>query len=100
MVETFKTKITPNYIHSMDAAHMAMTINKMFSEHGIRDFWAVHDCFGAHASDTDTLVEVVRETFHEIYSERTIANAGGNSFEKPEDAFDADQILESRYLIG
>tara|TARA_X000001036_G_scaffold397402_1_gene399616 strand:+ start:177 stop:3902 length:3726 start_codon:yes stop_codon:yes gene_type:complete len=100
VVGTFKTKITPNYIHSMDAAHMAMTINKMFSEHEIHDFWAVHDCFGVHASDTDTLVEVVRETFHEIYSERTIANVGGNSFEKPEDAFDADQILQSRYLIG
>jgi hypothetical protein len=100
LIPRFKIKITPNYIHSMDAAHMAMTINKMYSEHEIRDFWAVHDCFGVHASDTDALVEVVRETFHEIYSERTFANVGGNSFTIPEDAFDIDEILESRYLIG
>jgi DNA-directed RNA polymerase len=100
LVAKFNTKITPNYIHSMDAAHMAMTINKMYSEHKIRDFWAVHDCFGVHASDTDALVEVVRKSFHEIYSERTFANVGGNSFEIPDDAFEVDEILGSRYLIG
>ena len=99
-LQRMQIKITPNYIHSMDAAHMAMVVNKMFSEHGIRDFWAVHDCFGVHPSDTDALVQVVRETFHEIYSNRTLADVEGGEFEVPTDAFDIDEILNSEYIIG
>ena len=99
-LKTMQTKITPNYIHSMDAAHMAMVVNKMFSDHGIMDFWAVHDCFGVHPSDTDVLVKVVRETFHEIYSNRSLSDVEGGDFEDPVDAFDVNEILNSEYIIG
>ena len=95
-----QTKITPNYVHSMDAAHMAMVVNKIFADYGIRDFWAVHDCFGVHPSDTDVLVQVVRETFHEIYSNLSLADVAGGDFEVPADAFDINEILNSEYIIG
>ncbi len=99
-IQKMKQKLTPNYVHSLDAAHMVLTINKMFSEHGIRDFWAVHDCFAVHATDTDTLVSIIPQTFHQIYADLSLEDVPGGNFELPADAFDIDRVLESEYIIG
>ena len=59
--------ISPNYVHSMDASHMAMVINDM-NEEGIVSFGAIHDSFSVHAEDVDRLLEVTKETFIDMYS--------------------------------
>ena len=102
---SLKGDITPNFVHSHDAAHMATTINTMFAHHGIQDFWAVHDCFAVHPSDTDALVEVVRQTFHKMYSEKSLEDwmiELNTPLPAKTDAssFDIDQIQESEYIIS
>jgi DNA-directed RNA polymerase, mitochondrial len=59
--------IAPNYIHSMDASHLILTINACKKE-GIDDFSMIHDSFGCHACDVPKLNRILRETFVEMYS--------------------------------
>jgi DNA-directed RNA polymerase, mitochondrial len=55
---SFASGISPNFVHSMDAAHMANTINAFDGT-----FAAVHDSFSTHACDVSFLQEVIKETF-------------------------------------
>jgi len=61
------SSLLPNFIHSIDAYHMRETIRRC--DIGIDDlsFWAVHDAFGTHACDVDTMIGLVRHTFHDIH---------------------------------
>jgi len=58
---------SPNFVHSMDAAAMTLTINKCVAE-GITDFAMIHDSYGVHAADTEFLAEKIREAFYEMYT--------------------------------
>lgn len=58
--------IAPNYIHSMDAAHLMRTVLGCKAQ-GIDDFAMVHDSFGTHACDVDALNLILRESFVEMY---------------------------------
>jgi DNA-directed RNA polymerase len=59
--------ISPNYIHSLDASHMMLTINKCM-EAGITEFAMVHDSYGTHACNAGHLGAHLREAFIEQYS--------------------------------
>lgn len=63
--------IAPNFVHSMDAAHMVRTVNKL-REVTFEDVAVclVHDSYAVHASDAWTLSTAVRQAFVEMYSER------------------------------
>ncbi|RLA26270.1 MAG: hypothetical protein DRQ62_00105 [Gammaproteobacteria bacterium] len=54
---------SPNAIHSLDAAHLALTVHRC-------DFpvTTVHDSFGCLLSDMPVLFRTIRETFVELYS--------------------------------
>ena len=58
----FMCGISPNYIHSMDAAHMANVINKWNG-----DFGAVHDSFSTHAPDVELLLGHTKREFIDMY---------------------------------
>lgn len=58
----FATGISPNFVHSMDAAHMHLTINKWSD-----DFGAVHDSFATHSTNIEKLMDLTRNTFVGIY---------------------------------
>ena len=68
-IREMRKGITPNFIHSLDAAHMTKVVNRMCSDGVTSDFWAVHDCFGVHPSFTDRLIDCVRDCFAEIHQE-------------------------------
>ncbi len=55
---SFASGISPNFVHSMDAAHMHNTINVF---RGV--FAAVHDSFATHADDVDELQRITKMTF-------------------------------------
>jgi len=59
---SFASGISPNVVHSYDAAHMANTI---VSFNG--SFAAVHDSFSVHASEVGFLQEVTKMTFQAQY---------------------------------
>lgn len=54
--------VGPNYIHSLDAAHLRATLRRCQAE-GIPAFAAVHDSFGVHAAHYETMSRVLREEF-------------------------------------
>jgi len=61
------SSLLPNFIHSIDAYHMRETIHQC--DIGIDDlsFWSVHDAFGTHACDVETMVGIVKRTFYNIH---------------------------------
>ena len=61
-VHKFMCGISPNYIHSQDAAHMAITIDKWEGTFG-----AVHDSFSTHASDVEDLLSMTKDVFVNMY---------------------------------
>ena len=60
----FMCGISPNFIHSHDAAHMALVIDQWNG-----DFGAVHDSFSTHACDVDRLLDLTKEAFVCMYEE-------------------------------
>jgi DNA-directed RNA polymerase len=62
-----KNGIAPNFVHSLDASHLTLTTLAGASE-GITAFHMVHDDFGTHAADADTLYRIIREQFVNMYT--------------------------------
>ena len=101
--------IVAHLVHSMDAAHMMRTINRLYAE-GIRHFAMVHDSYGVHACDVDLLHRILREEFVRIYSEPVLQNFieqqrkahPGLELPDPPKAGDLDirQVLESPYFFA
>ena len=63
--------IAANLVHSMDAAHLMATVNRLVRD-GITDFTFVHDAYGTHAADMPVLSRCLRETFVEQYSQNVL----------------------------
>lgn len=83
-----KSGLAPNFVHSMDAAHLMVTVNNAV-EYGIHDFAMVHDSFGCHASDVPMLSAVLRECFVAIYSEDVLGDFHAQLRQQlPADVFD------------
>ena len=61
-VRGFMCGVSPNFIHSLDAAHMALVVDKWNG-----DFGAVHDSFATHACDVDELLNLIKQEFVEMY---------------------------------
>jgi DNA-directed RNA polymerase len=62
------SSVAPNFVHSMDATHLMMVVNRLKDE-GVTDSVAViHDSFGVHACDTDDMHYAIRDEFIKLYS--------------------------------
>ena len=59
----FMCGISPNFVHSMDASHMALVVSEWEG-----DFGAVHDSFSTHADSIEDLMSVTRDRFVDIYN--------------------------------
>lgn len=59
--------ISPNFVHSLDAAHLMRTITYC-TEAGISSFAMIHDSYGSHAADADTLLSSLRSAFVDQYN--------------------------------
>ena len=62
-----RAAVSPNIIHSMDSAHLLMTV-LLAKDNGVEDFFMIHDSFGTVPADTDMMYQAVRNTFVDIYS--------------------------------
>lgn len=67
-----KAPFPPNFIHSLDAAHLMLTINRC-RQLGIEDFVAVHDSFGTHACDVAKLGRALRDSFMQLHHQPLLA---------------------------
>ena len=63
--------ISPNWVHSMDAAHMQLTVHRCHQE-GIRSFSLIHDSYGTHAGNAWAMAQFLREEFVKMYSEHDV----------------------------
>lgn len=99
----------PNFVHSFDAAHMALTINAG-NDRGISHWATIHDSYGTHACQMETLNKVLREEFVSIYQqdwlertwERAKEYAPSVTLEKPpvRGDFDIQQVRRSQWFFA
>jgi len=63
-----KNGISPNFVHSMDAAHLVLTVLEA-KRLGIDSLAMIHDDYGTHAADAGALARAIRGTFVRMYEE-------------------------------
>lgn len=56
----------PHVVHSLDSAHLVLTIDRCLSE-GMRSFATTHDCFGCLAADMPRMNSILRDAFIDMY---------------------------------
>jgi len=61
--------VAPNFVHSLDATHLMMVVNRLAGEEVTRSYAMIHDSFGVHACDVDELHFIIRDEFIKLYSE-------------------------------
>lgn len=99
---------SPNFVHSMDAAAMTITITKALDA-GIESFAMIHDSYGTHAADTPQLARLIREAFVEMYEQNDVLEQFRNAaLEVVDDVpevpakgnLDLHQVLESDFFFA
>lgn len=105
--------ISPNFVHSCDAAHMMLTTVRAQQE-GIQSFAMIHDSFGTTAAETEDLFRIVRESFVEMYTDVDVLGQFRSEIERqltpeaiaalPElplrGTLDLKGVLESRFCFA
>ena len=104
-IRGFMCGVSPNYIHSQDASHMALVIEEWNG-----DFGAVHDSFSTHACDVETLLARTKQSFIDMYDKENyydliqdniITDATNLDVEQPQlGDLDVTQIYESDYFFA
>lgn len=93
--------IVPNFIHSVDASHMVMTINAT----SLPGYSMIHDEYGTHASHVQPLYETTRYQFWllhktdqlELWAKHQGIDA---SYLPPKGNYNIDEVLQSDYIFG
>lgn len=72
--------ISPNFVHSMDASHLMLTVLEAKGE-GVEHFATIHDSFGTAPGLAGVMFKAVRECMVETYSSRDVIQDFYNVFE-------------------
>lgn len=104
--------VSPNYVHSMDGAHLQETVNRMLDA-GVTGFAMVHDSYGTHACDVQEMAILLRESFVDMYQEDQLMRFREEiRLQLPEDLaqklpktlprgdFDLEQVKEAMYFFA
>ena len=111
-VDKHANSIAPNFVHSLDAAALCLTVNKATSA-GLTSFGMIHDAYGCPAADMPVLTRTLRESFIEMYSTDVLGDLLAKLAKAiPQDkhnkltplpkkgSLDITQVLESEYFFG
>ena len=100
--------IAPNYIHSLDASHLMLTVCNCYDA-GLRHFATIHDSFAAPCSQAHTLYTILRQSFVQLYTEHDVLSElreelsilSDKPLPQPPDKadFDLSQVLDSPYIF-
>jgi DNA-directed RNA polymerase len=108
------TAMPPNWVHSLDAAHMSLCVDDLSSK-GIEFFSMIHDSYGVMAPYVPMLRDSIKETFHAIhktdqleYIKECAEGIVGQSLPEQHPArkheqrgcLDIDACLDADYLFG
>jgi len=101
---SFASGISPNVVHSYDAAHMANTITAFNGS-----FAAVHDSFSTHAGEVDFLQEITKmtfiaqydvENFFEVLLDTLMLNKDNFTFAQPQlGNLNLSELIDSKYFF-
>lgn len=99
-----RSGIAPNFVHSIDATHMLMTVDNM-PEH-VTSFAMIHDDYGVHCCHTEVLFRTIRRSFHDLYYYHSPLDEW--SVQQPVDLtptpdigdYDLDSIYAADYFFG
>lgn len=69
--------IAPNFIHSMDASHLQLTVNKA-ADVDITNFAMIHDSYGTSLAKAGQLFTLIRKCFVEMYINNDVLTAFKN----------------------
>ena len=95
-IKGFMSGISPNFVHSMDASHMALVIDQFDGAFG-----AVHDSFSTHACDVDELLDLTKRTFVEMYDVDNFYDYIEQTILSDKEGFDVEQPeLGSLEILG
>ncbi len=105
-----KKGLSPNFIHSLDASHLMMSINSLVKK-GIKDIVTVHDSFATHANNVEVLSITLREAFISLHQKEILKELTdfwqecfGIKQKKisyiDKDNFDLNEILKSDYFFA
>lgn len=84
--------MAPNFVHSLDAAHMMLTVNRLYQA-GLQNFAMVHDSYAVHACDVDRMNNALREEFVKIYRQPVMAQfLDEQRSANPDVSFDASEL--------
>ena len=75
-VRAVRQAIAPNYIHSLDAAHMFLTIYRLIAL-GFTHLSMIHDSYGCYAPLIGQMLTIIREEFIEMHSENLLEKFQG-----------------------
>ena len=99
--QKYASGISPNFIHSMDASHMALVINEWD-----KDFGAIHDSFSTHPNDVEDLLHLTKSKFIEMYNHDNFFNKIEKTFKitMPEQPslgdLDIQEVYNSDYFFA
>jgi DNA-directed RNA polymerase len=104
------TGASPNFIHSLDASALTLTINQCMDKN-MMDFSMVHDSYGTHSPNMDIMSRILREAFVDMYKkhdvlqelrDHAVETIGDSSIPQPPatGGLDLDRVLESNYFFG
>lgn len=103
-----RSGISPNFVHSQDAAHMRNTI-RLAAAHGIHNIACIHDDYGTYACDTTRFQRLIRDAFVDMYQDfdplqqlHDIAEAYGAKVPPvpSKGNLDLQLVRESRHFFG
>ena len=100
--------IAPNFIHSMDACHLQMTLCAA-EDAGIKHFAMIHDSYGSPLSQAQLMYDIVREQFVKMYTEHDVLSDFRECLQplvdKPlpappeKDTLDLNVVKDSQYIF-
>lgn len=70
--------VSPNFVHSLDAAHLCLTVNAS----DFTSYAMIHDSFGTHACDTNSLAQILRQEFVKMYTKHDVLAEFKETLEK------------------
>lgn len=101
--------IAPNFIHSMDAAHLQLTVCNCVDQ-DVHHFAMIHDSYGCPVSQAKIMYETVRRSFIQMYVENDVLKNFAEDMQIFTDAklpappikddLNIEQVMNSRYIFS
>lgn len=95
--------ISPNFVHALDASHLTMVVNAMAQEE--LQIVAIHDSFGTHPCDVDSMHSHIRTEFVRLYSRPNLLSeflweVGGIGEPPTRGSLDLLDVMESEFMFS